>query len=75
MSAAERFRDYAAECICKAEDAVTTEDKTLLLNMGLAWVRLAQQVESIATMDGEARDLGLTSSDDASLLVAESEQA
>jgi hypothetical protein len=50
MSTAEKFKDYASDCVRKAGEAPTPEDKTLLLNMGLAWLRLAQQVESIHAM-------------------------
>jgi hypothetical protein len=50
MSTADKFKDYASDCVRKAGEAPTPEDKTLLLNMGLAWLRLAEQVESIRTM-------------------------
>jgi hypothetical protein len=54
MSTAEKFKDYAADCVHKAGEATTPEDKTLLLNMGLAWLRLAQQVEAIRTVSEDA---------------------
>lgn len=59
MSSAEKFRDYAADCVRKAGDAAAPEDKVLLLNMGLAWMRLAQQVEAVGGIAEEARELGL----------------
>lgn len=56
MSSAEKFKDYASDCVRKAEDATTPEDKNLLLNMGLAWLRLAEQVEAIGAMREAARE-------------------
>ncbi|MBM3530775.1 MAG: hypothetical protein FJX62_22075 [Alphaproteobacteria bacterium] len=43
----EHYRDYAADCILKAEIESTPEDKNLLLNVALAWVRLAQQTQTL----------------------------
>lgn len=43
VSSAERFREYAADCINQATGAESPEDKNLFLNMALAWVRLAHQ--------------------------------
>jgi len=40
-----QYRDYAADCVRRAQDEETVEDRTILLNVALAWVRLAQQVE------------------------------
>ena len=55
-STAERFREYAADCVQKATGAPTPEDKNLLLNMALAWVRLAHQSQTIAALaDGVRR--------------------
>lgn len=59
MSTADKFKDYAADCVRKAGEATTPEDKTLLLNMGLAWVRLAQQVEAIRGISDSAAEIGL----------------
>lgn len=53
MGTAEKFKDYASECVRKAGEAPTPEDKTLMLNMGLAWLRLAQQVEEIRGVHAE----------------------
>jgi hypothetical protein len=74
MSSPDKFRDYAADCVRKAGEAATAEDKTLLLNMGLAWMRLAQQVESVAAMTGEAQDLRLAAADDPAGAVADAER-
>lgn len=65
MSTAEKFKDYAADCVHRAGEAATPEDKTLLLNMGLAWLRLAQQVEAIRTMSKDAAELGVDMDADA----------
>ena len=55
-SSAERFREYAADCMQKATGAPTPEDKNLLLNMALAWVRLAHQSQTrAASADGARR--------------------
>ena len=55
-SSAERFREYAADCIHQATGARSPEDKNLFLNMALAWVRLAHQSQAITTMIDGARD-------------------
>jgi hypothetical protein len=60
MSTAEKFKDYASDCVRKAGEAGTPEDKTLMLNMGLAWLRLAQQVEALRSINDHAAELGLT---------------
>ncbi len=57
-SSAERFREYAADCIQQASGANSPEDKNLFLNMALAWVRLAHQSQSIATMIDGVRPSG-----------------
>ena len=54
MSTAQKFKDYAADCVRKAGEASTPADKNLMLNMGLAWMRLAQQVETIGTVAEDA---------------------
>ena len=46
MSRYENFRQYAAECVRRAETEQKPEDKTLLLNLALAWIRLAQQSQA-----------------------------
>ncbi len=43
MNRIDIFRQYATDCMRQAEGAQRSEDKTILLNMALAWVRLAQQ--------------------------------
>ncbi len=45
MSASERYRRYAAECLRLAQSAGAPADKTMLVEMADRWVRLAEQVE------------------------------
>lgn len=49
MGRIEDFRQYAADCVRQAEGEPTAEDKNILLNMALAWVRLAQQSQAAVT--------------------------
>lgn len=46
MSSVTRYRQYAADCVRQAQAEETIEDRTILLNVALAWLRLAQQIES-----------------------------
>ena len=43
MGPFEDFRQYAADCVRQAEAQQKPEDRDILLNVALAWVRLAQQ--------------------------------
>jgi hypothetical protein len=45
----ESYRQNAADCLRQAEGETEPEDKNILLNVALAWVRLAQQVQDIGT--------------------------
>jgi hypothetical protein len=47
MSSVSRYRQYAAECVRQAQSENTPEDKTIMLNVALAWLRLAQQTEAV----------------------------
>ena len=62
-SSAERFKEYAADCIQHASGANSPEDKNLFLNMALAWVRLAHQSHAITTMIDSARASGVPPGD------------
>jgi hypothetical protein len=53
MMNVESYRQYAVDCVRKAQGEETPEDRNILLNVALAWLRLAQQTE---TMDGIAAD-------------------
>ena len=46
MSSVSRYRQYAAECVRQAQTEDTPEDKTIMLNVALAWLRLARQTEA-----------------------------
>lgn len=43
MGRIENFRQYATDCMRRAEGEERPEDRDILLNMALAWVRLAKQ--------------------------------
>jgi hypothetical protein len=45
MSSVIRYRQYAADCVRQAQDEEAVEERTILLNVALAWLRLAQQIE------------------------------
>ena len=41
-----RYHQYAADCVRQAEQEKTADEKGILLNVALAWLRLAQQNEA-----------------------------
>jgi hypothetical protein len=59
MSTADKFRDYAADCVQKASGTSNPEEKNLHLNMALAWVRLAHQSEAILELADKAQALSV----------------
>ena len=46
MSSVKRYRQYAADCVRQAQSEETLDEKTIMLNVALAWLRLAQQTEA-----------------------------
>jgi hypothetical protein len=42
----ESYRQYAADCLRQAEGEDSPDDRNILLNVALAWLRLAQQTEA-----------------------------
>jgi len=46
MVSVTRYRQYAADCVRQAQGEEGAEDKTIMLNVALAWLRLAQQAEA-----------------------------
>lgn len=46
MIDAESCRQNAADCVRQAEVQEAAEDKNILLNVALAWVRLAHQTQA-----------------------------
>jgi hypothetical protein len=59
MMNVESYRRYAADCVRQAQGEETPEDRNILLNVALAWLRLAKQTEAIdaGAADG-GEDLG-----------------
>jgi hypothetical protein len=51
MTRVESFRQYAAECMHQAEVEESPEDKNILLNVALAWVRLAHLKQTLGPFD------------------------
>jgi hypothetical protein len=56
MMDVESYRQYAAECVRQAGSEETPEDKNILLNVALAWLRLAQQTQAMAHAEDSAAD-------------------
>jgi hypothetical protein len=50
----ESYRQYAADCVRQAQDQQSPDDKNILLNVALAWLRLAQQTQVMAADADEA---------------------
>jgi hypothetical protein len=46
MSSVTRYQQYAADCVRQAQSEVTPAHKTIMLNVALAWLRLARQIEA-----------------------------
>ena len=60
----DRYREYAADCVRQAQSEDTPEERTIMLNVALAWLRLAQQTEDLADSpplapEIEAQDMSL----------------
>jgi hypothetical protein len=60
MMNVESYRQYAADCVRQAQQEPTPEDRNIVLNLALAWLRLARQTEA---MKDEA-DTEITPGDD-----------
>jgi len=41
------YREYAADCVRRAQNEPTPEDRIMVLNIALAWLRLAEQTEAL----------------------------
>jgi len=52
----ESYRQHAADCVRQAQDQQSPDDKNILLNVALAWLRLAQQTQVMDEPDTEATD-------------------
>ena len=47
MGSVTKYRDYAEDCVRQAQNETTAEEKAIVLNVALAWLRLAQQAEAL----------------------------
>ncbi len=47
MMNVDSYREYAAECVRQAQSEPTPEDRNIVLNMALAWLRLARLTETL----------------------------
>ena len=54
------YRQYAADCLRQAEGEDSPDDRNIVLNVALAWLRLAQQTEAseFAAIPAEAKAKG-----------------
>jgi hypothetical protein len=71
MMNVESYRQHAADCVRKAQNEPTPEDRNMVLNVALAWLRLARQTEA---MKDEA-DTDVTPGDDDAAVETERELA
>jgi hypothetical protein len=46
MSRAERYRNFAADCVRLAQQSTNPADKALLVEMAENWIRMAKRVEA-----------------------------
>ena len=46
MMNVESYREYAADCMLRAQSEQTPADRNIVLNMALAWLRLARLTEA-----------------------------
>jgi hypothetical protein len=47
MSAAETYRQHAADCVRFAQSVSAPDDRVLLMEMAAMWLRLAERAEAI----------------------------
>jgi hypothetical protein len=45
----ESYHQYADDCVCQAQNEGTPEHRDILLNIALAWLRLAHQAQELGT--------------------------
>jgi hypothetical protein len=50
----ESYRQHAADCVRQAQDQESPDDKNILLNVALAWLRLAQLTQVMEADTDEA---------------------
>lgn len=56
MNSTSSYQDYAADCLRLAEREASPEAKTVMLNMALCWVRLAEQKQALAPAGDKSDD-------------------
>jgi hypothetical protein len=47
------FRKFAEECLRLADQVQSVEDKSVLLSMAQAWIRIADQGQEVCRLIGE----------------------
>ena len=47
MMNVESYHEFAADCVRQAQNEPTPEDRNMVLNMALAWLRLARLTETL----------------------------
>jgi len=47
MMNVESYREFAVDCVRQAQSEPTPEDRIIVLNMALAWLRLARLTETL----------------------------
>ena len=60
MMNVQSYRQYAADCVRQAQSEPTAGDRNMVLNVALAWLRLARQTEAM----NDKTDSDATSGDD-----------
>lgn len=53
MMNVENYRQYAADCVRQAQREETPQERNILLNVALAWLRLARQTETMEAADAD----------------------
>jgi hypothetical protein len=54
MMNATSYREYAVDCVRKADGEKSSKAKDIVLNVALAWLRLAEQTEEMQRADGSS---------------------
>jgi hypothetical protein len=55
MMNVESYHQYAVDCVRKAQREEAPGDRDILLNVALAWVRLAQQTETLGATPADSQ--------------------
>jgi hypothetical protein len=49
-------RQYAADCVIQAQNEASADDKNILLNVALAWLRLGNQTQELSANGFNAQE-------------------